>query len=131
MIELTKGQSGEKIIITLTELKTLDEPNFLFIFTHTLTKETVVFIKLNIDDESDYPSRYNQFDINTAALFGTGKPTGEWLYRIYEQVSAMNTDPDLATGVVENGKMLLYPAAADIFDYEKYDEPVTFKQYNG
>lgn len=131
MLELQKGQTSEKIILTLTELCSIDEPNFLFIFTHTLTKTEVAFVKLQSDDESDYPSRYNQFDINTSTLFGTGKPVGEWLYRVYEQASAVNIDPDNATALIESGKLILNRADADAFEYGKYDEPVTYKAYDG
>lgn len=128
MIELNTGQSGEKIIVTLTELQTLDEPYYLFIFSHVVTKEVVKFIKGQIDDESDYPSRYNQFDINTGVVFND-KPAGEWHYQVYDQASSTNLNPALATTLLENGKMLLYPATP--FEYTKYDEPVTYKTYNG
>jgi hypothetical protein len=128
MLELNTGQSGEKIIVTLTELQTLDEPYYLFRFVHVVTKQVVSFIKGQIDDESDYPSRYNQFDVDTAVVF-LNKPVGGWHYEAYEQPGAVNTDPALATTLLESGKMLLYAATA--FEYEKYNEPVTFKTYNG
>jgi hypothetical protein len=128
MLELNTGQSGEKIIVTLTELQTLDEPYYLFRFVHVVTKQVVSFIKGQIDDESDYPSRYNQFDIDTAVIF-LNKPVGEWHYEVYEQPGAVNTDPVLATTLLEKGKMLLY--AATPFEFETYNEPVTFKTYNG
>jgi hypothetical protein len=128
MLELTKGQAAEKIILTLTELTTLAEPNFLFIFVHTLTRAEVKFVKLNSDDESDYPSRFNKFTVNTAVLF-LNQPVGEWLYTAYEQASAVNTDPLATTGVVETGKMMLKPASE--FEYEMYEEPTTYKTYAG
>lgn len=129
MLELHIGQSGEKIIVTLTELQTLSEPYFLFRFTHVLTKNVVSLIKhYETDDESDFPDRYNQFDIDTAVVFAN-QPIGEWQYEVYEQVSSSNTDPAAATGLLENGKLYLYPNAG--FDYEIYDQPVTFKTYNG
>src|SRR5688572_7856398 len=130
MLELTKGTASEKIILTLTELTTLNEPNFLFVFTHTLTKTQVKFVRLETDEESSYPSRYNQFSVATVTTF-LNKPVGEWLYEVYEQESTTNTDPALSTGLVENGKMILYPATADEFEYEKYNEPVTYKAYQG
>jgi hypothetical protein len=128
MLELRLGNTDEEIIVTLNELKTLNEPNYLFIFTHILTKREVSFVKLQTDDLSDYPERYNRFLINTATIFNN-EPPGEWLYRVYEQESEDNLDPDNATGIVENGKMLL--SRAIDFSFEKYDEPVTFKTYNG
>ena len=128
MLELTKGQTSEKIIVTLDELKTLNEPYYLFVFTHVTTKDVVKFIISAEDDESNYPERYNQFNLNTETIFGL-KPVGEWHYIIYEQASSTNQDPDLTTSLLEYGKMLLYPTSA--FAYTKYDNPVTYKAYNG
>lgn len=128
MLELTYGNTDEEIVVTLNELKTLDEPNFLFIFIHTLTKTRVAFVKLNGDDQSADVSRYNLFLLDTATLF-LNKPIGEWLYSVYEQASTTNTDESLATSLLEQGKMLLYRTTD--FEFEKYDEPVTYKTYNG
>ncbi len=127
MIELNISQSDEKIIATLTELQTLDEPYYLFIFSHVTTKQVVSKIYAQIDDESDYPSRYNQFGINTATVF-LGMPVGEWHYEAYEQVSSSNTDPALATTLLERGKMLLKTTE---LEYEMYNEATTYKTYNG
>ena len=133
MLELTKGSASEKIIVTLTEKITLSDPYFLFIFTHTLTGQVVNKIFAPADDESDYPTRYNKFDIVTVTLFPTATvPVGEWLYRAYEQASSTNTDPDLATTLVESGKLILYPVAGQEFEYtNEYDESQTFKSYQG
>lgn len=130
MLRLTKGSASEKIIVTLTEKVTLAEPYFLFIFTHNLTGQEITKIFTPDDDESDYPSRYNQFDVATVTLFAN-QPVGEWLYRAYEQASAVNTDPDLATGLVESGKLQLLPASADVFSFDEYNEATTFKSYQG
>lgn len=127
MIELNISQSSEKIIVTLTELQTLNEPHYLFIFSHVTTKETVAVLYAPDDDESDYPSRYNQFDIDTATVFD-GKPVGEWHYEAYEQESVTNVNPALATTLLESGKMLLKTTE---LEYETYNEPVTYKAYNG
>src|SRR5690349_7890302 len=121
MLELRLGNTSEEVVVTLTELKTLNEPNYLFIFVHTLTKTTVAFVKLNTDDLSDFPERYNRFLFNTSVLF-LNKPVGEWLYSVYEQDSETNTDPDVAAGLLEQGKMILNRATADEFEFGKYNE---------
>lgn len=128
MLELHIDQSDEKLIVTLTELVTLDEPFFLFRFKHVETKQVVSFVKGPNDDESDYPYRYNQYSIDTAIVFAE-QPAGEWHYEVYEQESADNTDPDLATGLIESGRMLLYRASE--FEYTMYNQSSTFKTYNG
>lgn len=126
MLELNIGQDSEEIVVTLKELATLANPNYLFVFTHVTTKAVVAFVAGA--DQSDYPERTNQFNINTDALFGL-KPPGEWHYTAYEQVSAVNVNPVLALGIVEYGKMRLY--RENEFEYTQYDEPVTYKAYNG
>lgn len=129
MLQLTYGQTGEKIVVTLNEFKTLTNPYYLFRFKHVETKQIVNLIFPASADESLYPNRYNQFTVNVSTSFAN-KPTGEWRYSVYEQASSSNTDPSLATGLVENGKMLLLPAS----EYELdaiYGNDTTFKAYNG
>lgn len=125
MLELTKGQEGQ-IIVTLNELKTIDAPYYLFVFTHTTTSDVVKFIKSSSDDESEYPERYNLFTINSS-LFD-GFLDGEWHYTVYEQESSTNEDISLARAV-ENGKLKLNPE--EEFEYIKYNQTQTYKSYNG
>lgn len=126
MLELHTGQSWEKIIVTLTELQTLSNPYYLFVFEHITTKNIVAFVAGA--DESLYQYRYNQFDIDTATLFAD-QPPGQWNYTAYEQESAINIDPEITVSVLEYGKMILYKASE--FEFEQYNEPVTYQAYNG
>lgn len=126
MLELHTGQTSEKIIVTLTELQTLSNPYYLFVFEHTTTKNIVAFVAGA--DESAFTDRFNKFTIDTAVTFAY-QPPGMWTYTAYEQDGAINTDPDLAAGILEYGKMILYKA--DDFAYTKYNEPVTYQAYNG
>lgn len=128
MLEFKQNDTAVAIILTLTELVTLSAPNFLFFFTHVTTKDQVVFIKLDSEDESEYPQRYNQFTINPSELFA-GKNSGEWHYAVYEQESASNLDPALAGAPVEYGKMIL-DRSVD-FAFQIYQTPTTYKAYNG
>lgn len=125
MLELHSGQSGEKIIVTLTELATLATPNYLFVFEHVTTKQVVTFVAGA--DESEFAYRYNQFDIDTDTLFDD-RPIGEWHYAAYEQASPSNTDPSLALQpALEFGKMILYGETE--FEFDMYNQPVTYKSY--
>lgn len=125
MLEFKQTDTSADLILTLTELVSLDTPVFLFVFTHVLTKDVVAFISV---DTSLFPSRYNEFTINPSVLFA-GKQPGEWHYKIYEQVSNSNLDPALSGAVLEYGKMILDRNPA--FSYGMYDQPTTFKVYNG
>lgn len=125
MLEFKQTDVTTDLILTLTELVSIDNPFYLFVFTHVLTKDIVAFIGT---DTSSFPGRYNQFTINPSVVFANKQP-GEWHYKIYEQVSAVNLDPALSGAVLEYGKMILDRDPA--FSFEMYEQPTTFKTYNG
>lgn len=128
MLEFKQDDTAAVLIMTLTELVSLTDPYFLFVFTHITTKDQVIFLKFSDDDESDHPERYNQFTINPAVLFA-GKGPGFWQYTVYEQASDTNLDPAAAGGILEWGELII-DRAAD-FAFTKYDSPTSFKTYNG
>jgi len=128
MLQFKQDDTAAVLILTLTELVTLQDPNYLFVFTHALTNDVVAFVKLNIDDESNYPQRYNQFTIDPSVVFD-GRQPGEWHYKAYEQASDMNTDPSAAGSLLEQGKMLLDRSEA--FAFDMYNSTSSFKTYNG
>lgn len=128
MLQFKQDDTAAEMILTLTEFVTLPAPYYLFVFAHVTTKDQVKFIKAEIDDESDYPQRYNKFTINAATAF-TGKQPGEWHYKVYEQESAVNLDPVLAGTLLEDGKLLLDRATE--FEYTEYNSATTYKVYNG
>lgn len=126
MLQFSQSDTSVNIILTLRELISLSNPNYLFVFTHVTTKEVVAFVKLYGDDQSAFPDRYNSFNINPSALFST---PGEWHYRVYEQSSNNNTNPALAGAIIETGKMILDKAAA--FAFTQYAGSTTYKTYKG
>lgn len=128
MQEFKQDDTAAILILTLTELVSINEPYYLFVFTHVLTKDVVKFIKSPSDDESLFPLRYNQFTIDPSVIF-LGMQPGEWHYKVYEQTSGSNTDPSLSGAILEYGKMLLDRATEFVFT--KYDQPTSFKTYNG
>jgi hypothetical protein len=122
MIYLTKGSTSQ-IILTLKEKQTLSAPNYLFVFTHRGSNIEVKFVILNAADTSSFKDRFNQFSIVTNTYFGT-QDSGEWEYQIYEQTSPTNTNPTLATGLVETGIMRLNESTS--FTYTKHQPNNTF-----
>lgn len=127
MLQLNNAFSAQTIILTLTELQTINNPYYLFVFTQSTTKQVVSFIKSSDDDESDYPERYNQFTINTAQLFA-GAQAGEWVYTVYQQDDDTNTNT-AGLPVLERGKMQLQTGSS--FSYTTYNLNTTYKAYNG
>lgn len=122
MIYLTKGATNQ-VYLTLKEKQTLSAPNYLFVFTHRGSNIEVKFVLLNNQDTSPFKDRYNQFSIVTNTHFGT-QDSGEWEYQIYEQTSPTNTNPSLATGIVETGIMRLSESTS--FTYTKHQPNNTF-----
>lgn len=68
--------------------------------------QEVAFVVLNAADTSSYKDRYNKFSIVVNTYFGDS-PEGMWEYKIYEQASTTNIDPNLATSLLETGIMQL------------------------
>lgn len=104
MIVIRKGQSNT-VTVTLKEKTTLANPYYLFQFESKVTKQKVYAVPTDL---SQYPNRYNQFQITesntpTGLSQVTLLPEGEWVYTVYEQTSSTNTNPANATGVVETG----------------------------
>lgn len=126
MIELNKGNTSEKIVVTLSEKSKLNTPYFLFVFKSVPTETEVSFVAGA--DLSPYPERYNEFEVNTQELFSEAA-AGEYHYTAYEQVSEDNLDIANTFGIVEVGKMKLRDS--EEFQYEQYNESTTFKSYNG
>lgn len=127
MILLTLGQTEEKIVVTLNEKRTLDDGYYLFQFTHIETRNVINKIYAFAEDESDFQDRYNQFEIDTSAVF-LNQPPGDWVYKVYEQESDTNTNTTGLT-MVERGIMTLKPSS--VFAFTKYNEATSFKTYGG
>lgn len=128
MLQFKQDDTTAEMILTLTEFVTLVAPYYLFVFTHVTTKDQVKFIKAEIDDESEYPQRFNKFTINAATVFADKQP-GEWHYKVYEQASSSNIDPALSGGILEYGK--LYLDRAVDFSFTQYNGATSYKVYNG
>lgn len=128
MLQFRQDETAAVLILTLTEKVTIEEPYYLFVFTHVTTKDQVKFIKSGADDESDYPQRFNQFTISAVTVFDDQQP-GEWHYKVYEQESDSNTNPALSGSILEDGKLLLDRATE--FAYTQYEQSTSYKTYNG
>ena len=126
MIVLTKENVTDNIIVTLDEKRTLIDPYYLFIFEHVTTKDQVKKIISSTVDLSPYTERYNEFELLTSVLFAA-VPHGQFNYFIYEQASAVNTDPT-GLALVEMGKMVLKSIE---FNYSGYEATTSYKGYAG
>jgi hypothetical protein len=126
MLLITKGVTDQTIIVSLSESKTITAPYYLFVFTLVGGSDIVNIIKFYSDDLSEYPDRFNEFDIDET-LF-SNVPAGQYSYSVYEQESSTNT---VTTGLnkIECGKMVLNPATEITRD--GYTTTTTVKGYAG
>lgn len=130
MLEFKQDDETADLILTLTENVSVDTPYYLFVFTHVVTKDVVVFLLGETDDASDYTDRYNWFTIAPVTLFAGFQP-GVWDYQVFEQTDSANLDPALTGAVLESGQLLLNRATASAFAFDLYESPTSFKTYNG
>jgi len=97
MLQINKAES-KNWYLTLTEKTTISNPYYLFSLKHRLTAVEYNFL---LTDTSSYKERYNEFEITEGATVTLD--AGEYLYRIYAQTSSVNTNPELANELVEEG----------------------------
>ena len=128
MLQFKQSDNAAVLTLTLTENVSLQDPYFLFVFTHILTKTKVKLIRSTGGDQSYYPGRYNQFTVNAATEF-LNAPIGQYNYKVYEQLSSTNTNELMTGAVIEYGKLILNRDTA--FAFTKYNQAQTFKAYNG
>ena len=112
MLVITKNQLNQ-LCISVNEKATLSSPTYLFIFKH---KERNVNTPCILVNSSSY-ARYDLFPF-TEGTSATLKYTGEYVLTVYEQASAVNTDPDLALAVVHIEQCLVLK------------EPIIIKEYD-
>lgn len=127
MIQLIKGQTKD-VIVTLTELTTLANVYYLFVFTHETTKAVINVIKNSSSDLSQFKYRYNKFTF-ASGLFANAS-IGKYTYSVFEQLSSSNTN---ITGLnlIESGKMDLNASATPTDVFNEYSTPTTFSTYAG
>ena len=128
MLQFKQDDTEAELILTLTELVTITEPFYLFVFTHVANKDKVLFALFYDEDQSEYPTRYNQFTINPSTVFA-GKQSGEWHYRVYQQETDSTIEPDSTDNLLEYGK--LYLDRSTEFEYSQYESTTSYKAYNG
>lgn len=130
MITLLKGQANN-VVVTLYESATIEEPYFVFEFTHKFTGEVKV---CTAPDISTSVGRYNEFVLTPDSgdqLDGHAElKAGFHSYRCL-QASTLSTTPDSPEVVVESGICLVVdPSAPQTHKLENYSGK-DIKQWDG
>jgi hypothetical protein len=109
--------SSNKIVLTLTEVTTVTNPSYLFVFTNEFDTNTGTQILFTAADTSSYPERYNLF--NLVEPTDLSLVVGQYTYQIYEKSGPFTTPLSIAqtTGVViEEGRMVVSgPAPSSVY----------------
>jgi hypothetical protein len=101
MIYIKKGEIN-RVILTLSENSTIDNPNYLFVFENILGSK----LYLTTNDISDHKIRYNKFIIREndgghpdfSDDEAVNMKPGQWKYWVYEtsqSIDINNLNPDL------------------------------------
>ena len=123
MIRLNLLSNSDTVIVTLTELTTISDANFLFVFEREMPGERVAFVLTPEDDLSTDKKRYNEYSINTGELFSL---PGRYVYRVYEQAGALTDETGL--NLIEQG--ICEVVGTNSTSYTQYAAQTEYSTYN-
>jgi len=117
---IIKTNQPNTLVVTVSQNSELNNPEYLFSFTHIFSKQNITFIPTDI---STHKSRYDEFYFVEGS--GAGQVRfpyqGQYLYAVYEQTQGSgNLNPALAFNIVENGDAQVFPSTASTMD-SQYD----------
>lgn len=101
-------------MVTVTELTTIQNPKYLFEFIEEQSDDKVYCILENV---STATTRYDEFVIEDGVDVEFPY-TGFYTYKIYQQTSAVNLDPKLSQGLVEEGRAHVYEDESPSAEYD-------------
>ena len=110
--------------MTVTELTTITAPNYLFQFIEEQSGDEVFCILTNI---STGIPRYDEFTI-IDGVDVTFPYAGFYTYKIYQQTSAINLDPALSQGLVEEGRAHVYETDSPANEYNTLPTSYIYEQ---
>ena len=101
------------MVLTLKELQTLDNPYWLFVFYNE--ENLLNYDSIILSDLSNYKERFNEFQLTLPTDLDLSQ--GDYIYKVYEQTSDSNLDPELADNLCETGKALVIGTGATEYFY--------------
>ena len=113
MIYIKKDEVNQ-IILTLTEVSTLPNPYYLFVFQNEMDLLSAP-ITFYTADLSAYPERFNQFELDEPVDLELIK--GQYTYQIYESYTTPPTIANSTGVVIEEGRMVVSgPIVSSIYE---------------
>ena len=113
MIYINKDEVNN-IVLTLSEVSTLTNPYYLFVFQNEMNPESdpILFTTADI---SAYPERFNQFELDEPVDVDLMK--GQYSYSVYESLITTVTIEDSTGDVIVEGRMVVSGAIVNsIYD---------------
>lgn len=101
-------------MITVTELTTIQNPKYLFEFIEEQSDDKVYCILENVSTATE---RFDEFVI-VDGVDVTFPYSGFYSYKVYQQASDSNLNPDLSDGLVEEGRAHIYEEASPSGEYD-------------
>jgi hypothetical protein len=102
------------IVLTLSEVSTLTNPYYLFVFQNEMNPESEPIL-FTTPDISTYPERFNQFLLDEPVDVELLK--GQYSYSVYESLVPPVTIEDTTNQVIEEGRMVVSGAIVNsIYD---------------
>ena len=113
MIYINKDEVNN-IVLTLSEVSSLTNPFYLFVFQNEMNPESDPIL-FSTTDISSYPERFNQFLLDEPVDVELIK--GQYTYSVYESLIAPATIQDTTGIVIEEGRMVVSGAVVNsIYD---------------
>ena len=113
MIYINKDEVNS-IVLTLTEVSTLTNPYYLFVFQNEMNPESTPIL-FTTPDISAYPERFNQFELDEPVDVELNK--GQYSYSVYESLIPPTSIQDTTGEVIEEGRMVVSGAIVNsIYD---------------
>lgn len=113
MIYINKDEVNN-IVLTLSEVSTLTNPYYLFVFQNEMNPESEPIL-FTTPDISTYPERFNQFLLDEPVDVELLK--GQYSYSVYESLVPPVTIEDTTNQVIEEGRMVVSGAIVNsIYD---------------
>ena len=105
-----KRNSENKIVVTVSQHKTLSNPYYLFSFEHILSKDKTRFYPKNISTSTERYDEFVFFEGDEPVGYTGDTPyikfahEGQHYYGVYEMFSTATTDPSYAFDKLEEGR---------------------------
>lgn len=119
---IIQKNASTPLIVTVTELTTIPNPNYLFEFVHEQSFKEYRCVLTNISTSTP---RFDEF-ILIDGIDVNFDYNGYYIYNIYEQQSPGNLDPNNTIGMVETGR-------AEVIEQQspsnEYNSPIYFNIY--